>query len=582
MATSDIGVGLRVDGEQQFKQAISNINREVKLLTSEMKLVTEQFKTNSNSQEALRAKSNALIKEMDKQIDKIDLLEDALANAEKEYGENSKQAQNWKASLLTAQTQLAKMENELRDVTKQLDSYNGEAVQTVRYTDQTGDAMKDAARGSDAFKNGISSLTIALGNLIGNLMQKAITELTDFAKQSIQLASDLEEVRNVVDTVFSQGADDIYNFANTASEQFGLTSLQAQQFAGRIGAGLKAMGITSEDELNDMSMTLTGLAGDLASFYNLTADETYTKIFSGVISGETEGLKALGVVMTETNLSAFAMSQGITKAYKAMTAAEKAQLRYQYLLYTTSDAQGDFAKTSGSYANQTKILQMNLENLGATIGEAILPMLTEFTSGLNELVTRMTDAFGEGGIKGLVEEGMKIFAEFMEGLAEMMPEIVDFAVDLIVTFVETLTEDGNLAKILSAGIRLIVELAAGLLAALPEIVTAVGQLVVDTAAEFTKAENLQPFVEAGKSLAQAVWSGITSLLNTSIFGNFIRGMLNSAGLGFLGTLGSIETWSQPGRSVSTSNSNLYISTSSISNSTVDYLINKSQAIPTLR
>jgi uncharacterized membrane protein len=79
-----------------------------------------------------------------------------------------------------------------------------------------------------------------------------------------------------------------------------------------------------------------------------------------------------------------------------------------------------------------------------------------------------------------------------------------------------------------------------------------------------------------------VWSGITSLLNTSIFGNFIRGMLNSAGLGFLGTLGSIETWAQPGRSVSTSNSNLYISTSSVTPSTVDYIVNKSRTIPALR
>ena len=131
-------------------------------------------------------------------------------------------------------------------------------------------------------------------------------------------------------------------------------------------------------------------------------------------------------------------------------------------------------------------------------------------------------------------------------------------------------------------IRLIVELAAGLLAALPEIVSAVQTLVVDTAGEFMKPENLQPFVEAGKSLAQAVWSGITSLLNTSIFGNFIRGMLNSAGLGFLGTLGSIETWAQPGRSVSTSNSNLYISTSSVTPSTVDYIVNKSRTIPALR
>ena len=579
---NDIGVGLRVDGEKQFKQAITDINREVKLLTNEMKLVTEQFKGNANSQEALRAKSLVLIKAMETQVDKIDKLEEALANAEKEFGANSKEAQNWKNSLTIAQTQLTKYNNELNDVNRQLNEYDNETKDAERDTRRLPPAMREAEQGAGSFQNGISALTVALGNLISNVLQTAIREMTEFAKQSIQLASDLEEVKNVVDTTFGEGATEIYDWAKSASDSFGLTALQAQQFTSRIGAGLKAMGITSEDELGDMSTTLAGLAGDLASFYNLTADETYQKIFSGVISGETEGLKALGVVMTQTNLEAFALSQGITKNVSAMTAAEKAQLRYQYLLYATSDAQGDFAKTSGSYANQTKILHMNLENLGATIGQTILPMLTDFTSGLNDLIQRLTAAFDEGGFKGLISEAMEIFAEFMEGLAEKMPEIAEFAVDLIVTFVDTLTESGNLARILSAGIRLIVELAAGLLAALPEIISAVQTLVIDTAAEFTKAENLQPFVEAGKSLAQAVWSGITSLLNTSIFGNFIRGMLNSAGLGFLGTLGSIETWTQPGRSVSTSNSNLYISTSSVSNSTVDYIVNKSRSIPALR
>lgn len=579
---TDIGVGLRVDGEKQFKQAITDINREVKLLTNEMKLVTEQFKSNSTSQEALTRKSQVLTEQIAKQQEKIATLKQALNAAEQEFGENSRQAQNWKNSLLIAETQLAKYNNELDDVTKQLNEYDGETKDAERDTRKLAPAMRDAESGASSFQDGISTLTVALGNLIANVLQSAIRELTDFAEQSIQLASDLEEVKNVVDTVFQDGADEIYDWAKGASAAFGLTALQAQQFTGRIGAGLKAMGITSEDELNDMSTTLAGLAGDLASFYNLTADETYQKIFSGVISGETEGLKSLGVVMTDANLKAFAMSQGMDANISSMTAAEKAQLRYQYLLYATSDAQGDFARTSDSYANQVKILHMNLENLGATIGQAILPMLTEFTSGLNDLITRLTSAFDEGGFKGLISEAMTIFAEFMEGLADKMPEITEFAVNLIITFVDTLTEDGNLARILSAGIRLIVELAAGLLAALPEIVSAVQTLVVDTAAEFTKAENLQPFVEAGKSLAQAVWSGITSLLNTSIFGNFIRGMLNSAGLGFLGTLGSIETWTQPGRSVSTSNSNLYISTSSVSNSTVDYIVNKSRTIPALR
>lgn len=584
MATSDIGVGLRVDGEQEFKKAITDINREVKLLTNEMKLVTETFKKNATSQEALRAKADALTDQITKQKEKIDVLQRALNSAEQEYGENSKQAQNWKNSLLIAQTQLAKMNNELDDVTQQMNEYGNETRDAAKYTKQTGDAMREADGGVNVFTNGIGALTVAMGNLISNVISKAITALTDFAKESIQLASDLEEVQNVVDVTFGEGADSIYAWAKTASTEFGLTALQAQQFTSRIGAGLKAMGITSEGELNDMSTSLAGLAGDLASFYNLSADETYQKIFSGVISGETEGLKALGVVMTQTNLEAFAMSQGITKNVSAMTAAEKAQLRYQYLLYATSDAQGDFARTSDSYANQTKILHMNLENLGATIGQTILPMLTQFTSGLNDLMQRLTDAFSEGGFEGLVSEAMTIFVEFMESLAEHVPEIADIAVDLIVTFVDALTEDGNLARIVTAAVTIIAKLASELLLAFPQIAEAVAQLVFNTAGEFMKPENLQAFVEAGKSIANAVWEGVTNLLNTSTFGAYVRGVF-SAVFGNWGGLGAAAAQLFGGGSSGGSGKQFYstvnLHTSSVSTSTMDYLVKKSQSIPAL-
>ena len=157
MATSDIGVGLRVDGEQ-------DINREVKLLTNEMKLVTETFKKNATSQEALRAKADALTDQIAKQKEKIDVLQRALNSAEQEYGENSKQAQNWKNSLLIAQTQLAKMNNELDDVTQQMNEYGNETRDAAKYTKQTGDAMRDADTGAGVFTQGIGALTVAMGN----------------------------------------------------------------------------------------------------------------------------------------------------------------------------------------------------------------------------------------------------------------------------------------------------------------------------------------------------------------------------------------------------------------------------------
>ena len=104
-----------------------------------------------------------------------------------------------------------------------------------------------------------------------------------------------------------------------------------------------------------------------------------------VFHGETEPLKQLGINMSVANLEAFALSQGIEKTYNSMTQAEQATLRYNYLMSVTKDAQGDFAKTSDSFANQQRILELNFETLSATLGEMILPTLNNLLKSVNNL-----------------------------------------------------------------------------------------------------------------------------------------------------------------------------------------------------
>ena len=524
MATTDIGIGLKVDGEQEFKRAITDINREVKILGNEMKLVTETFRGNANSQEALRAKSVTLIKEMTAQTEKIEILKDALENAKKEFGENSQQAQNWQNSLLYAQTQLKKMENELKDVTYQLDHYDDEADEATTDTKDLGKSLEDAKDGASSFKEGISAMSVALGNFVYDILKTAVREIYEFGKQSIELASDLEEVQNVVDVTFGDASKAIYEFANTAPQAFGVTSLQAQQFAGRFGAAFKSMGIESEEALTEMSTTLVGLSGDLASFYNLSADETYTKVFSGVISGETEGLKALGVVMTETNLKAFAMEQGITKSYSAMTASEKAMLRYQYLLSATADAQGDFARTSDSYANQTKILQMNLQSLGAAIGSELLPTITSSVSSINGYIGELLQAFNEGGLSQMVNKAISIFAEIKQGIADMLPDIIPMGFQAIENFIMGLTE--NLPEMVSGGIDMVANLLSGLAEEAPKLIGMAFDFIVDFAGELWNQRD--KIIEAGIQVGKALWEGIISMINSTKVGQFIQGLMNSA------------------------------------------------------
>lgn len=165
------------------------------------------------------------------------------------------------------------------------------------------------------------------------------TALTGVGIAGIKLASDLEEVQNVVDVTFGDNAKVINDWAKAAKEAFGMSELDAKKFNGTMGAMLKSMGLNSDEVLN-MSQNMVGLAGDFASFYNLEHQEAFDKIRSG-ISGETEPLKQLGINMSVANLEAYALTQCITKQYKEMNQAEQAALRYSYLMSVSADAQGE-------------------------------------------------------------------------------------------------------------------------------------------------------------------------------------------------------------------------------------------------
>ena len=164
-------------------------------------------------------------------------------------------------------------------------------------------------------------------------------------KGILEIGSDIAEVENVVDVAFGSMADQAYKFASTATKQFGLSELAAKNYSGTMMAMLNASGVAQESAAK-MSTTLAGLAGDLASFYNIDTDTAFYKIRAG-ISGEIEPLKQLGINLSIANLQEYALSQGITTAYNSMTQAQKTMLRYNYIMSVTSAQQGDFARTAG-------------------------------------------------------------------------------------------------------------------------------------------------------------------------------------------------------------------------------------------
>lgn len=234
-------------------------------------------------------------------------------------------------------------------------------------------------KSTDAF----SRLAKAIGLVM--IARKAL----DTIKAGIDYASDLAEVQNVVDVTFGSATEAINSWSKECLAAYGMNEVSAKRYAGTIGAMLKSSGLAG-DAIVDMSKDMVGLAGDMASFYNLDLETAFEKIRSG-ISGETEPLKQLGINMSVANLEAYALSQGITTAYNEMSQAEQVMLRYNYLMSTTADAQGDFARTQDSYANQTRLLSESWLEFTGIMAEQLLPVLTTIVSWLNNIVAFLTE-----------------------------------------------------------------------------------------------------------------------------------------------------------------------------------------------
>lgn len=214
-----------------------------------------------------------------------------------------------------------------------------------------------------------------------------VKKIVDFGKSCLELGSDLAEVQNVVDVTFPNMTAQVDKFAKSAAQSFGLSETMAKRFTGTFGAMAKAFGF-SESQAYEMGSSLTKLAGDVASFYNISQDEAYTKLKS-VFTGETESLKDLGVVMTQTALDSYALANGFGKTTAKMSEAEKVALRYSFVQNQLAAAQGDFARTSGSWANQVRILTLQFDSLKATIGQGLINLFTPVIRVINTVIGKL-------------------------------------------------------------------------------------------------------------------------------------------------------------------------------------------------
>jgi phage-related minor tail protein len=348
----------------KLNDALKDTQTAVSRTQTELKQIDRALKFNPGNTTLLKQKFDVLKQAVTQTDEKLKGLKNLQAEMKaKGVDENSAAYRELEREIIKTEDQLKQAEKEL----KQFGSVGKQQCIAV----------------GEEFKKVGSKISSVGQTMTMNVTTPLVAGFTASAKY----ASDLDENMNKLDVAFGSNAEAVKAWAKTAGEQFGMSQVAATDAASAFGALGKGIGL-SEKESADMSTTLAGLSADLGSYFNVGLDES-AKALEGIFTGESEALKKFGVVMTDTNLKQFAEDQGLV--YSELSQTEKTQLRYNYVLEKTKDAQGDFSRTSDGTANSIKVFQAAIQDLASTVGAVLLPIITPIIQKLASLIQK----FGE-------------------------------------------------------------------------------------------------------------------------------------------------------------------------------------------
>lgn len=364
MASNIKGITIEIGGNTgPLQEALKGVNKTSRDLQSELRQVNAQLKFDPNNTVLLQQKQKLLAESISNTKEKLGTLKEAERQVQQQF-ENGKIGEEQYRAL---QREVIKTEKELKSLESQATNCNS----TLK---NIGETAGKVATGAGKVSSAMMPATIAIGGLsiaAGNL------------------GSDLLESLNKVEVACGEGAEEVIKFSEITLDSFGIAKGSALDMVAQFSDMGTGMGIGTE-AANSMSMSLVGLAGDLASFKNVRIDVAKTAL-NGIYTGETESLKQLGIVMTEANLQEYAHAQGINKKINEMNQAEKVQLRYNYVLDKTKNAQGDFANTSDGAANSMRVASEAIKEAGASIGVMLAPMIAKAAQYISDLVKKFID-----------------------------------------------------------------------------------------------------------------------------------------------------------------------------------------------
>jgi hypothetical protein len=316
-----------------------------------------------------------------------------LASAIKQLGyQSSTKAIENIPKLATAMRQLMSELSKAPSVSRNIIDMTNALAKLSRTGGAAGTAAKSITSSFSGFSSGASAVTkksFSLASAIGKVYATYWALFRGFRLlgDAIDISSSLTEVENVVRQTFGQYESLINNFAKTSIEKFGMSELSAKQFASRFQAMGTALDIP-QGKMADMSIRLTELTGDMASFYDVS-QEDIAKSLQSVFSGTTAPMRRYGIDLTQATLKEWALKQGLDANVSSMTQAEKAMLRYQYVLAHTTNITGDFARTADTWHNQITMLRENFKALGAVVGGGLINAFKPFIKVLNAVLQKV-------------------------------------------------------------------------------------------------------------------------------------------------------------------------------------------------
>lgn len=351
-----------------LQKGLKEIDSSLKTTQANLKDINKLLKLDPGNTELLKQKQENLNKAIKDTDSRLKSLKDAYKNIDGNASEEAKQQQQALAR------EIAETEQNLKSLKEQYKDFGSVANQQLK---NVGEKVQQVGQN--------------IADVGGKMTTTVTAPIVAGFALAADKASDYEENINKMQVAFGDYADQVQAFTDNASMDFGLSKLDASANASAFGALAKGIGLADESAA-DMAVELTKLSADLGSYFN-TDVETSAKALEGIFTGNAQSLKQFGVVMTDTNLKEFAEELGMTaKQYNNLGSEEKTMLRFQYVMAQTSDAQGDYARTSEGTANSIKSLQAQITDLATTLGTELLPIITPVIQKITEFVSKIANA----------------------------------------------------------------------------------------------------------------------------------------------------------------------------------------------